>query len=157
MNAFEIIKNIIPDGIAQCQKSIWDRLLIPDFSEPEPEDYIASFTSPEAWLDYELQRFAAANQQFEIEYYASKSLMNEDEFRNINFSYSFKRDYAPDYYEYKKKWQVDHHKLIEIEKSRQEIQSLFDGEFLEKKDFIALKLSDITKSRITPYLNPHCS
>jgi restriction system protein len=153
MNAFEIIKNIIPDGIAQCQESIWDRLLIPDFNEVEPQDSITCFKSPEEWLDFELQKFAATNQQFEKLYYASKSLMREEEYNNTSFTYSFKRNYVPDYYEYKKVWQVDHYKIFDIEKSRLEIQRLFDREFLEIKEFNALKLSDRTLSRFESTTN----
>lgn len=150
MNAFEIIKNIIPDGIAHCEESIWNRLLIPYFSELEPQDSIISFNTPEAWLDAELQTLAAANQHFEKEYYASKPLMSEEEYNSTSFSFCFKTDYVPNYFEYKEKWQVDHYKLIDINRNIQEIKNLFDGEFIVPKEFSDLKLSEAIKTRFEP-------
>ena len=147
MNAFEIVKNIIPDGINQCKESILDRLMIPDFNEPEPKDEITLFKTAEEWLDTQLHSLALEDFQFEKEYYGLKQLMTEDEYFNTSFSIDYKRNF-PNYEAYKVNWQRTHSKLIEVERSRQEIYSLLDNNLLNEAEFSKLQLKQSTKLRI---------
>ncbi len=150
MNACEIVKNIIPDGINQSKEPIWERLLLPDFDEENPQDTYSHFNSPEEWLDAELKRLMFENTSFEKEYYADKPMMNEEEYSISNFSYQFKK-YVPDYFEYKKKWKIDSKKINDIERSRKEITFLLENELLSKTKFKFLKLSENTLSRISVF------
>lgn len=146
MNAVEIIKNIIPDGITQCKKSIWERLLLPDFKEPEPQDKITSFDTPEIWLDSELLTLVTGNRYLLMEYYVSSEI-DEKEYDQLisldrgtvyyryNFSYS----------EYKERWQADYKKYRNIDKRRNAIKSLFEGNQFGKEEFEQFNSSEGTR------------
>lgn len=153
MNAFEIIKNIIPDGIAQCKESIWDRLLIPDYSEAEPQDQITNFNSSEEFLDFELQKLASSNHYFEKEYYAARSMLSEEEYLKANFTYLYKLEYAPNYTEYKEKRQILTVKYKALEKRRQVLINLFEGKPIEKEEFEQLHFSEGTRRDFLDILN----
>lgn len=145
MNAFEIVKNIIPEGIAQCRKSISERLQIPDFNEPEPQDEISSFITAEEWLDFKLQKFASSNQYYEKEYYASSIMLSEEEYIKTNFTYAFKLDFASNYDDYKRKWQSENSRYKALEKRRNVLIYLFEGEFIEEEEFEQLNSSHGTR------------
>jgi len=145
MNAFEIINNIIPDGLVQCQQPIWERLLIPNFNELEPLDVIESFNSPEEWLDSELRNFVSSNQYFEKEFYSSRLMLSEEEYEKANFTYLYKLNYAPNFDDYKKKWQILNLRYYALEKRKQVIISLFEGNFLEKEEFEQLHNNNGTR------------
>lgn len=142
MNAFEIVKNIIPDGINQSLESIWERLQLPDFDEENPKNKYPHFNSPEEWLDSEIYKLTLENHFFEKEYYASKSMMTEETYSGTDFSWSYKA-YVPDYFEYKKKWKIDHEKINKIEKCRNEVVHLLANERLTVKEYISSKLQNI--------------
>jgi HJR/Mrr/RecB family endonuclease len=150
MNACEIVKNIIPDGINQSREPIWERLLLPDFDEENPQNIYSHFNNPEDWLDAELKKLTLQNTDFEKEYYATKSLMSEKEYSNANFSFHYKA-YVSDYFEYKKKWECDHQKISEIENYRDSVLNLLDSKILSSIKFFLLKFPEKLKERIWSY------
>lgn len=147
MNATEIIKNIITDGIDQCKEPIWERLLMPDFDVPDPRSDYPHFNSAEEWLDSELHKIALENIYFEKEYYASKSFMPEEEYNNADFSLHYK-NYVPDYFEYKKKWAIDNSNVLAVKESRAEIIHLLDLDVFNERIFHSLRFSQRTKNII---------
>lgn len=143
MNAYEIIKEIISDGILQSKVSIWERMKFPDYDIPKPIILNEIYSSAEEWLLDELKKLALENYFFEKEFYASRPLMNEAEYTNVNFSY-FQKRYVPDYYEYKKKWEVDSNKLKEIENWRNEVIAFLNNDLLNLNiDFSSTVKDDI--------------
>jgi hypothetical protein len=82
MNACEIVKNIIPDGINQSREPIWKRLLLSDSDEENPQNSYLNFNSPEEWLNAELKKLVFENPYFEREYYAEKLLMYEEDLKS---------------------------------------------------------------------------
>lgn len=152
MNAHEIIKNIITDGIEQCKVPIWDRLQIPDFKESDPRKNFTKYNSAEDWLNAELQKIPVENLELEKVFYALKPLMSEKEYLSANFSYIYKI-YAPDYFEYKNNWESDHKEIDEIENYINVIKNLFDTPLLSKNDFLLLNLPEsILKSIDNAYM-----
>ncbi len=143
MNAYEIIKEIISDGILQSKVSIWERMKFPDYDIPKPIILNEIYSTAEEWLLDELKKLALENYFFEKEFYASKPLMNEAEYINANLSYYYKI-YVPDYYEYKKKWEVDSNKLKEIENWRNEVIAFLNNDLLNLNiDFSSTVKDDI--------------
>jgi len=80
MNAIEIIKNIIPDGVSQCKETIRERLRISDFNEPEPQDEITSIRTAEEWLDIEIRKLSSSDFFCREEYYGLQPLKSLEEF-----------------------------------------------------------------------------
>ena len=150
MNAYEIIKNIIPEGINQSREPIWERLLLPDFDEENPQNTYLNFSSPEEWLNAELKKLVFENPYFEREYYAEKPLMYEEEYSNTIFSFHYKR-LAPDYFEYKKNWEIDHQKISEIENYRVTVLNLLNSNILSSIKFFLLRFPEKLKERIWSY------
>ncbi|MDT8414021.1 MAG: restriction endonuclease [Flavobacteriaceae bacterium] len=143
MNAFEIIRNIISDGIEQSKNLIWERLLLPPFEIENPKNSLREFNSAEEWLENELIKLCHTNFHFEKEYYASKPLMNEDEYAKADFSDNYK-NYSADYYTYKENWIIDGNKFMYVSNSREEIDSLLNSDLISFDNFIKLKLSKLT-------------
>ena len=140
MNAFEIIKNIIPDGITQCKETIGERLRIPDFNEPEPQDDITSIGTDEEWLDLEIRKLRSSDFYYEGEYYGLNSLMSIGDY-NESYIPTVVASRFSNYNSYKSVWNLYHSKLVMIETTRNEIHSLVDGDLLEieKYDKLILK------------------
>lgn len=140
MNVTEIIKNIIADGIDQCKEPIWERLLLPDFDEENPQSSHSHFSTAEEWLDAELHKISIVNYYLEKEYYATKPLMTEAEYSSAKLSDNYKR-YAPDYFEFKNRWVKDHQKITNIEINRNKIKQLLDKDYVNRSIFKSLDLS----------------
>ncbi|HAF30931.1 MAG TPA: hypothetical protein DCG75_17980 [Bacteroidales bacterium] len=128
---------------------------MPDFNVPNPHNNFVVFNTPEEWLDSELHKLALENHYFEIEYYASKPLMTEEEYSSTKFSQSYIR-YAPDYFEYIKRWKEDHKKIVQIEINRNLINQLLDKEFVDRRALKELNLSSeaITIINAPSNINP---
>jgi len=125
-------------------------LLLPDFDEEEPKIIYSHFKTPEEFLEFELKNLADEDEYFEKEFIASKSIMSEKEYSNASFSHHYKA-YAPDYFEYRRKWKIDHEKIADIERSRKEIINLIENEILSIRQFKSLKLSDMTLQRFDTF------
>lgn len=131
MNAYEILKNIILDGINQSRESIWERLLIPNFEIPQPQigefqSNFLEFNSQDELYDFELRKLIRKNISFEKIFYANKPELREREFYKFymeDFSEAF-RAIAPVYYNYKKERDLCVTKLNEIQKIEKEIKNL---------------------------------
>lgn len=150
MNAFEIVKTIIPDGINQSQEPIWERLLLPDFDTEKPKIIYSHFKTPEEFLDYELKKLTDEDEYFEKEYIASKPMMSEEEYSTANFSHHYKA-YVPDYFEYQEKWKIDHETILKIENCRKELILLLTNGKLTVKEFNSLKRSYLIFSSLDIY------
>lgn len=136
MNAFEIVKNIIPDGIAQSKESISERLQIPDFNEPEPQDIITSFSTPEDWLDLEMLNLAFSNPVYEGEYYLSRPLMSIIEYdKSILPHKSRANRLFKTYNSYYKFWNSINWQIKYREECKKITTQLIDGKLLNRLDF----------------------
>lgn len=136
MNAFEIIKNIIPDGIVQCKESISERLKIPVFNEPEPQDIITSFSTPEDWLDLEMLKLAISNPVYEGEYYLNRPLMSTIEYdKSILLLESRANRLFKTYNSYYKFWNAINWGFKYREECKKITIQLIDDKLLNRFDF----------------------
>ncbi len=148
MNSFEIIKNIIPDGFTQCKESISERLLIPDFNEPEPQDSITSFNTSEEWLDLQIRILASSDSFYAGEYFGLQPLMSLEDYNKSYITYQFNQRFS-DYSSYKMIWGFYHSNLVMAETSRNEIHGLIADDLLEKEKYDKLILTQQTINCIT--------
>ena len=156
MNAFEIIKNIIPDGIAQCKESISERLQIEDFNEPEPQDIITSFSTPEDWLDIEMLKLAFSNPVYEGEYYLSRPLMSIIEYdKSILPLESRANRLFKTYNSYYKFWNAINWQIKYREECKKITIQLIDDKLLNRFDFekIISQMYILCQSRIKEVQN----
>lgn len=141
MNAFEVIKNIIPDGIEQCKETISKRLKLPDFDEPEPQDVISTLKTPEEWLELELLKLGLSDPVYEGEYYGSRPLMTINEFEKkvipiiTGINKRFKN-----YNSYSKFWNDRYYSFDTRKAFIEDAIILLDKDLLSKFDFEELRL-----------------
>ncbi|MCG1036877.1 restriction endonuclease [Polaribacter sargassicola] len=147
MNAKEIVKNIIIDGINQSKELIWKRLLLPNFDVENPKNNFLIFNTPEDYKKYVLKQLFHENEYYEREYYFSNRLLNEVEYNNVFFSNHFK-NYVVDYLDYEKHWKISHNKINKIENYRNIILDLINSKLLSNTNFSALKLPLKLKEKI---------
>ena len=86
-----------------------------------------------------------SNQYFEKEYYATRSILSEEEYVKTNFTYLYKLNYAPTYNVYREKWRIVNLKYTALEKRREVLINLFGGNLIEKEEFEQLHFSEGTR------------
>jgi len=139
MNAYEIIGNILHEGISQCETSIWGRLKLPDFTEINPRVNFQQFDTTEEFLEYQLNDIIFSDLGLQIDYYALRPLMNEEEYETASEDY---KQLVGTYFKYKDFWLKTSEKLIEIDGYRNEINCLFNNDLFDLEGFNSLHLSN---------------